>query len=106
MIQQVSHLRLVVPVPEEDVSGIVSGASVPFQVPAWSGTHLLRRDRAHFPCARSKDAHHGGRTGRDESRWIAGAGNVSDREVAGAPRAAGAVRAEERAWSPRPSARS
>lgn len=34
-IQQVSRLRLVVPVPEEDVSGIVSGASVPFQVPAW-----------------------------------------------------------------------
>ena len=35
MIQQVSHLRLVVPVPEEDVGGIVHGASVPFQVPAW-----------------------------------------------------------------------
>ena len=35
VIQQVSHLRLVVPVPEEDVSGIVSGAGVPFQVPAW-----------------------------------------------------------------------
>jgi len=35
MIQQVSHLRLVVPVPEEDVSGIMNGASVPFQVPAW-----------------------------------------------------------------------
>lgn len=35
VIQQVSHLRLVVPVPEEDVSGIVNGASVPFHVPAW-----------------------------------------------------------------------
>jgi len=35
VIQQISHLRLVVPVPEEDVSGIMSGASVPFQVPAW-----------------------------------------------------------------------
>jgi RND family efflux transporter MFP subunit len=35
IVQQVSHLRLVVPVPEEDVSGIVSGANVPFQVPAW-----------------------------------------------------------------------
>jgi RND family efflux transporter MFP subunit len=35
VIQQVSHLRLVVPVPEEHVSGIVKGASVPFQVPAW-----------------------------------------------------------------------
>jgi RND family efflux transporter MFP subunit len=34
-IQQVSHLRLVVQVPEEDVSGIVSGASVAFRVPAW-----------------------------------------------------------------------
>jgi membrane fusion protein (multidrug efflux system) len=35
VIQQVSHLRLVVPVPEEDVSGITNGASVKFQVPAW-----------------------------------------------------------------------
>lgn len=35
VVQQVSHLRLVVPVPEEDVSGITNGASVPFQVPAW-----------------------------------------------------------------------
>jgi RND family efflux transporter MFP subunit len=35
LIQQVSHLRLVVPVPEEDVSGIMNGANVPFQVPAW-----------------------------------------------------------------------
>jgi len=34
-IQQVSRLRLVVPVPEEDVSGMVRGASVPFRVPAW-----------------------------------------------------------------------
>lgn len=34
-IQQVSRLRLVVPVPEEDVSGIVNGANVAFQVPAW-----------------------------------------------------------------------
>jgi membrane fusion protein (multidrug efflux system) len=34
-IQQMSRLRLVVPVPEEDVSGIVNGANVPFQVPAW-----------------------------------------------------------------------
>lgn len=35
MIQQVSHLRLVVPVPEENVSGLMNGATVPFQVPAW-----------------------------------------------------------------------
>jgi membrane fusion protein, multidrug efflux system len=35
IVQQVSRLRLVVPVPEEDVSGIVNGASVSFQVPAW-----------------------------------------------------------------------
>jgi membrane fusion protein (multidrug efflux system) len=50
VIQQVSHLRLVVPVPEENVSGIVSGASVPFHVPAWpertySGT-IARVSRA------------------------------------------------------------
>jgi RND family efflux transporter MFP subunit len=46
----VSHLRLVVPVPEEDVSGITDGASVTFQVPAWpersfSGT-IARISRA------------------------------------------------------------
>jgi membrane fusion protein, multidrug efflux system len=35
VLQQVSHLRLVVPVPEADVSGIVRGARVPFQVPAY-----------------------------------------------------------------------
>jgi membrane fusion protein (multidrug efflux system) len=35
VVQQVSHLRLVVPVPEEDVSGIMNGATVPFSVPAW-----------------------------------------------------------------------
>jgi len=35
VIQLVSHLRLVVPVPEEDVSGIVNGANLVFQVPAW-----------------------------------------------------------------------
>jgi len=34
-VQEVSHLRLVVSVPEEDVGGIVKGASVSFQVPAW-----------------------------------------------------------------------
>ena len=35
VIQQVSRLRLVVPVPEEDVGGIVRGASVEFSVPAY-----------------------------------------------------------------------
>jgi len=35
MIQQVSHLRVVVPVPEEDVGGIVRGANVEFTVPAY-----------------------------------------------------------------------
>ena len=35
VIQQVSRLRLVVPVPEEDVGGMVRGASVPFHVPAY-----------------------------------------------------------------------
>lgn len=37
VLQQISHLRLVVPVPEENVSGIVNGASVSFRVPAWPG---------------------------------------------------------------------
>lgn len=35
VLQQVRRLRLVVAVPEEDVSGIVNGATVRFQVPAW-----------------------------------------------------------------------
>jgi membrane fusion protein, multidrug efflux system len=34
-LQQISHLRLVVAVPEQDVSGIVEGANVQFLVPAW-----------------------------------------------------------------------
>jgi membrane fusion protein, multidrug efflux system len=43
IVQQVSHLRLVVAVPEEHVGGIVNGASVEFRVPAspdrtYSGT--------------------------------------------------------------------
>jgi RND family efflux transporter MFP subunit len=41
VIQQVSHLRLVVAVPEENVSGIANGASVTFQVPAWPGRPYL-----------------------------------------------------------------
>jgi membrane fusion protein, multidrug efflux system len=35
VLQQISYLRLVVPVPEENVSGIVKGASVSFRVPAF-----------------------------------------------------------------------
>ncbi|HTQ53504.1 MAG TPA: efflux RND transporter periplasmic adaptor subunit [Bryobacteraceae bacterium] len=35
VIQQISHLRLVVPVPEEDVGGTARGAAVAFHVPAY-----------------------------------------------------------------------
>jgi membrane fusion protein (multidrug efflux system) len=35
VVQQVSHLRLVVPVPEEDVGGVMRGANVTFHVPAY-----------------------------------------------------------------------
>jgi membrane fusion protein, multidrug efflux system len=35
VIQQVSRLRIVVPVPEEDAGGIVRGAAISFHVPAW-----------------------------------------------------------------------
>jgi membrane fusion protein, multidrug efflux system len=57
VIQQISRLRLVVPVPEQDVSGIVSGATVSFQVPAWpernySGT-LARISRTLDPKTRT-----------------------------------------------------
>jgi membrane fusion protein (multidrug efflux system) len=37
VVQQVSHLRVVVPVPEEDVGGIIPGARVEFSVPAFPG---------------------------------------------------------------------
>ena len=37
VLQQISHLRLVVPVPEEDVGGVVRGATVSFHVPAYPG---------------------------------------------------------------------
>jgi membrane fusion protein, multidrug efflux system len=36
ILQQISHLRLVVAVPEEDVGGIVPGAKVDFRVPAYT----------------------------------------------------------------------
>jgi membrane fusion protein (multidrug efflux system) len=36
VIQQISKLRLVVSVPEENVGGIVRGATVPFKVPAYA----------------------------------------------------------------------
>ena len=35
VIQQISHLRLVVPVPEENVGGTVRGAAISFRVPAY-----------------------------------------------------------------------
>jgi len=37
VVQQVSKLRLVVPLPEEDVGGIVPGAAISFHVPAFPG---------------------------------------------------------------------
>jgi membrane fusion protein (multidrug efflux system) len=36
VIQEISHLRLVIAVPEEDIGGIVSGARVAFRVPAYT----------------------------------------------------------------------
>jgi membrane fusion protein, multidrug efflux system len=56
-VQQVSRLRLVVAVPEEDVGGIVTGAAVPFRVPAYperaySGT-VARAAHALDPKTRS-----------------------------------------------------
>src|SRR2546426_10407309 len=35
VLQQISHLRVTVAVPEENVGGIAKGATVPFQVPAY-----------------------------------------------------------------------
>src|SRR6266571_3302657 len=51
VLQQISHLRVTVAVPEENVGGIAKGASVPFQVPAYpernySGTAVRRAQPA------------------------------------------------------------
>ena len=46
VIQQVSHLRLVVPVPEEDVGGICAGRERCVQVPAWPDGPTRGRSRA------------------------------------------------------------
>ena len=43
VLQQVSRLRVVVPVPEEDVGGIPRGASVEFTVPAYPGRKYAGR---------------------------------------------------------------
>ncbi len=57
VLQQVSHLRVTVAVPEENVGGIARGASVPFQVPAYpdrsfSGT-VARRAQSIDPKTRT-----------------------------------------------------
>lgn len=39
-IEQVSHLRLTVPVPEADASAVAEGAKVKFQVSAWHGRYF------------------------------------------------------------------
>ena len=41
VVQQISHLRVVAPVPEEDVSGIARGARVEFEAPAWPERHYF-----------------------------------------------------------------
>ena len=58
VIQQVSHLRLIVAVPEEDIGGLVHGAQVPFRVPAfpdrvYTGT-VARTARALDPKTRTE----------------------------------------------------
>jgi RND family efflux transporter MFP subunit len=57
VIQQVSRLRLIVPVPEEDISAMVAGANVAFHVPAYpdrvySGT-IARNTHALDPKTRT-----------------------------------------------------
>ncbi len=52
-LQQITRLRLIVPVPEDDVAGVTSGSRVNFTVPAFPGenfagmvqrvSHMLRR---------------------------------------------------------------
>ena len=57
VIQQVSRLRVVVPVPEENVGGIVAGARVEFSVPAYPHPCFFGHHRAHRARARPEDSH-------------------------------------------------
>ena len=79
VIQQVSRLRLVVPVPEEDVGGMARGRQCAVSRAGLPGADLLRHRGAHRPRARSEDAHHAGGTGRRQSRRLARARHVSER---------------------------
>ena len=98
VIQQVSRLRLVVAVPEEDVGGIVPGAKVAFQVPAYpertySGT-VARISHALDPKTRTMAVE----LDVFESRRLAGARHVSRGEVAGAARRIPRSSCPEPAW--------
>ena len=62
-LEQVSRLRVVVPVPEAQVAGVRRGTRVEFRVPAYPGKDLQRHRRADRPFARPEDTDHGGRAG-------------------------------------------
>ena len=94
-LQQVSHLRLVVAVPEQDVGAIARGASVPFRVPAFPERDLHRDRRPRRARARSEDPHHGRRARCRQSRWLARPRDVPDRQMAGPQRTRGALRPED-----------
>ena len=95
VIQQVSHLRLTVAVPEQDIGGIVPGAKVDFKVPAFPERNLLRHRGARGPRPRHENPHHARRVGRPESRWLTLARHVPQREVARAPGASVAARPQD-----------
>ena len=83
-LEQNSRLRLVVAVPEADVSGIEPGARVTFTVPAYPGETFsgpIARDR---PLPGSEDALDGCRAGCGQRRRTAGSGDVRNGAMAGA----------------------
>ncbi len=64
-LQQISRLRLIVPVPEANISGIAAGAKLSFYGPLLSGRDLQRRRAADQRCARSQNADDACRTGSE-----------------------------------------
>ena len=77
VLQQISHLRLVVPVPEEDVGGLVRLAQRLVPRSRLSGACLFRDGGADRPRSRPQDPHHAGRAGCGQPRWLARARHVS-----------------------------
>lgn len=75
-LDQVSHLRLAVAVPESDVAGLKKGLRVEFKVPAYPDRTFYRRRCTASLLLRHKNANHARRTGCAERTKIIGPRHV------------------------------